>query len=162
MCSVKLVEQELWQREEKGLIGILPVRDSAETATVAPSLSQGDHQCSEDCILSVFVFEYCEMISSIAGLGTDSVERNSKSQVGVSDAHKHESKNAQEVIHWHNRYGCLEGVPLMRQIYVIGRSTLISSVLILPLIYLIHIGELQLELYIYQEEWRSRAGGSPT
>ncbi|XP_027181062.1 lon protease homolog 2, peroxisomal isoform X1 [Coffea eugenioides] len=101
--SVKLVEQELWQREEKGLIGILPVRDSAETATVAPSLSQGDHQCSEDCILSVFVFEYCEMISSIAGLGTDSVERNSKSQVGVSDAHKHESKNAQEVIHWHNR-----------------------------------------------------------
>ncbi|XP_027080983.2 lon protease homolog 2, peroxisomal-like isoform X2 [Coffea arabica] len=75
--SVKLVEQELWQREEKGLIGILPVRDSAETATVAPSLSQG--------------------------LGTDSVERNSKSQVGVSDAHKHESKNAQEVIHWHNR-----------------------------------------------------------
>lgn len=75
--SVKLVEQELWQREEKGLIGILPVRDSAETATVGPSLSQG--------------------------LGTDSVERNSKSQVGVSDAHKHESKNAQEVIHWHNR-----------------------------------------------------------
>ncbi|EPS62878.1 hypothetical protein M569_11910 [Genlisea aurea] len=27
--SVKLVEQELWQREEKGLIGILPVRDAA-------------------------------------------------------------------------------------------------------------------------------------
>ncbi|KAL3499813.1 hypothetical protein ACH5RR_038906 [Cinchona calisaya] len=75
--SVKLVEQELWQREEKGLIGILPVRDSAETAAVGPSLSQG--------------------------LGTDSVERNSKSQVGVSDAHKHESKSTQEVIHWHTR-----------------------------------------------------------
>nr|MCH1922150.1 LON peptidase substrate-binding domain-containing protein [Shewanella ferrihydritica] len=26
--SVKLVEQELWQREEKGLIGVLPVHDS--------------------------------------------------------------------------------------------------------------------------------------
>lgn len=37
---MKLVEQELWQREEKGLIGILPVRDSAETAVV-PALSQG-------------------------------------------------------------------------------------------------------------------------
>lgn len=41
-CSVKLVEQELWQREEKGLIGILPVRDAAETTTVGPVLSQGD------------------------------------------------------------------------------------------------------------------------
>ena len=44
--SVKLVEQELWQREEKGLIGILPVRDdaaaaTAETASVGPTLSQG-------------------------------------------------------------------------------------------------------------------------
>ncbi|CAJ2635136.1 unnamed protein product [Trifolium pratense] len=28
--SVKLVEQELWQKEEKGLIGILPVRDALE------------------------------------------------------------------------------------------------------------------------------------
>ncbi|WJX89284.1 Lon protease 2, peroxisomal, variant 2 [Trifolium repens] len=28
--SVKLVEQELWQKEEKGLIGILPVRDAHE------------------------------------------------------------------------------------------------------------------------------------
>ena len=40
--SVKLVEQELWQREEKGLIGILPVRDAAETTAVGPTLSQGD------------------------------------------------------------------------------------------------------------------------
>ena len=44
--SVKLVEQELWQREEKGLIGILPVRDAAaaataETASVGHTLSQG-------------------------------------------------------------------------------------------------------------------------
>ena len=38
------MEQELWQREEKGLIGILPVRDAAETAAAAvvPMLSQGD------------------------------------------------------------------------------------------------------------------------
>lgn len=41
---MKLVEQELWQREEKGLIGVLPVRDSAETTTVAPTLSSGDWQ----------------------------------------------------------------------------------------------------------------------
>ena len=39
---MKLVEQELWQREEKGLIGILPVRDTAEVTTVGPLLSQGD------------------------------------------------------------------------------------------------------------------------
>uniref|UniRef100_A0A6N2MVZ9 Lon N-terminal domain-containing protein n=1 Tax=Salix viminalis TaxID=40686 RepID=A0A6N2MVZ9_SALVM len=45
--SVKLVEQELWQREEKGLIGILPVRDAAaaaassDTLYVGPTLSQG-------------------------------------------------------------------------------------------------------------------------
>ncbi|CAN6486861.1 unnamed protein product [Victoria cruziana] len=31
--SVKLVEQELWQREEKGLIGVLPVRDTEAAST---------------------------------------------------------------------------------------------------------------------------------
>lgn len=40
-CSVKLVEQELWQREEKGLIGILPVRDAAEMTSMDSVLSQG-------------------------------------------------------------------------------------------------------------------------
>lgn len=40
--SVKLVEQELWQREEKGLIGILPVRDDAEASAIGPVLSQGN------------------------------------------------------------------------------------------------------------------------
>lgn len=40
-CSVKLVEQELWQREEKGLIGVLPVRDG-EMTSVAHVLSPGD------------------------------------------------------------------------------------------------------------------------
>ncbi|KAJ3692772.1 hypothetical protein LUZ60_011867 [Juncus effusus] len=38
--SVKLVEQELWQKEEKGLIGVLPVRDS-EAAAVGTLLTQG-------------------------------------------------------------------------------------------------------------------------
>ncbi|KAM1584304.1 hypothetical protein ACFX1Z_037300 [Malus domestica] len=75
--SVKLVEQELWQREEKGLIGILPVRDAAEAATVAPVLSQG--------------------------VGSDSGERSSRVQVGTSDSHRPDGKNQQEVIHWHTR-----------------------------------------------------------
>ena len=39
---MKLVEQELWQREEKGLIGILPIRDAAEAAAVRSVLSQGE------------------------------------------------------------------------------------------------------------------------
>lgn len=46
LCSVKLVEQELWQREEKGLIGILPVRDAAEAMAVGSVLSPGDHEFS--------------------------------------------------------------------------------------------------------------------
>ncbi|XP_009615530.1 lon protease homolog 2, peroxisomal isoform X1 [Nicotiana tabacum] len=75
--SVKLVEQELWQREEKGLIGILPVRDSAETATSGTATSSGG--------------------------GVESAERGLKNQAGISDTHKHDSKNQQEVIHWHNR-----------------------------------------------------------
>jgi hypothetical protein len=40
LCSVKLVEQELWQKEEKGLIGVLPVRDS-EAGAVGSLLSPG-------------------------------------------------------------------------------------------------------------------------
>lgn len=78
--SVKLVEQELWQREEKGLIGILPVRDAAAeetTASVGPMLSQG--------------------------VGSDSGERSSKIQVGNSENLKLDGKNQQEVIRWHNR-----------------------------------------------------------
>ncbi|KAL9438972.1 hypothetical protein AB3S75_024605 [Citrus x aurantiifolia] len=73
--SVKLVEQELWQREEKGLIGILPVRDAAADTSVGPTVSQVS-----------------------GGVGGDSSERASKVQVGASDG-----KNQQEVIHWHNR-----------------------------------------------------------
>ncbi|KAK4557650.1 hypothetical protein RGQ29_007418 [Quercus rubra] len=77
--SVKLVEQELWQREEKGLIGILPVRDAAETAAAAvvPMLSQG--------------------------VGSDSGERSSRVQVGTSDSQRLDVKNQQENIQWHPR-----------------------------------------------------------
>ncbi|XP_058224075.1 lon protease homolog 2, peroxisomal [Rhododendron vialii] len=75
--SVKLVEQELWQREEKGLIGILPVRDATETSSVGPTLSPG--------------------------VGTDSGEGSSKIHLGTSDSHKFDGKNQQEFIHWHTR-----------------------------------------------------------
>jgi ATP-dependent Lon protease len=75
--SVKLVEQELWQREDKGLIGILPVRDAAEAASVGTTLSQGAR--------------------------SDSVERGSKIQVGTADGHKLAGKSQPDVIHWHNR-----------------------------------------------------------
>ncbi|OWM88311.1 hypothetical protein CDL15_Pgr003723 [Punica granatum] len=75
--SVKLVEQELWQKEEKGLIGILPVRDSAENVTVSSMVAQGG--------------------------GTDPDERSPKVHVGSSDSHKLDGKNQQEVIHWHAR-----------------------------------------------------------
>ncbi|KAJ6427050.1 hypothetical protein OIU84_022614 [Salix udensis] len=81
--SVKLVEQELWQREEKGLIGILPVRDdaaaaTAETASVGPTLSQG--------------------------AGSDISEKSSKTPASTSsDNVKLDGKHQQEVFHWHNR-----------------------------------------------------------
>ncbi|XP_030946322.1 lon protease homolog 2, peroxisomal [Quercus lobata] len=76
--SVKLVEQELWQREEKGLIGILPVRDAAETAAaVVPMVSQG--------------------------VGSDSGERSTRVQVGTSDSQRLDVKNQQENIQWHPR-----------------------------------------------------------
>ncbi|KAI3441925.1 uncharacterized protein J3R85_001984 [Psidium guajava] len=75
--SVKLVEQELWQKEEKGLIGILPVRDAEETPSVSHVISHG--------------------------VATDSIERSSKTQVAPTDSHKLNGKNPQEVIHWHAR-----------------------------------------------------------
>ncbi|XP_016201515.1 lon protease homolog 2, peroxisomal [Arachis ipaensis] len=73
--SVKLVEQELWQREEKGMIGILPVRDAAEVKPVGPTMSQG----------------------------LDSLDQSSKLQGGSSDSHKLDTKNQNDVVHWHNR-----------------------------------------------------------
>ncbi|KAE8727739.1 Lon protease-like protein 2, peroxisomal [Hibiscus syriacus] len=75
--SVKLVEQELWQREEKGLIGILPVRDAAEMTSMDSVLSQG--------------------------VASESGERSSKVQINTSDAQKIDGKSHPEVIHWHKR-----------------------------------------------------------
>ncbi|KAK7263354.1 hypothetical protein RJT34_30942 [Clitoria ternatea] len=75
LTSVKLVEQELWQREEKGLIGILPVRDAAEVKPVGPTVSQG----------------------------ADSADQSSKGQGGSSDSLKLDTKKQNDVVHWHNR-----------------------------------------------------------
>lgn len=75
--SVKLVEQELWQREEKGLIGVLPVRD-AEAAAFSSLLSPG--------------------------AGSDAGERSVKGSTdNLGDSQKQGTKNQQELIHWHNR-----------------------------------------------------------
>ncbi|KAL5206819.1 hypothetical protein ABZP36_035028 [Zizania latifolia] len=75
--SVKLVEQELWQREEKGLIGVLPVRDS-EAAAVGSLLSPG--------------------------VGSDSGEGGSKAPGGSGgESMKQDTKNGKEPIHWHSR-----------------------------------------------------------
>ncbi|KAL8150569.1 hypothetical protein V2J09_020377 [Rumex salicifolius] len=73
--SVKLVEQELWQREEKGLIGILPVRDAAES----------------------------KMVGSVVYPTADSGSSSIKNQMVASDSPKFDGKNQQEVLHWHNR-----------------------------------------------------------
>lgn len=74
--SVKLVEQELWQREDKGLIGVLPVRDS-EAAAVGAILS--------------------------SGVGGDSGEGGSKSPGGSGgESTKQDAKSGKEPIHWHN------------------------------------------------------------
>ncbi|GAB4857740.1 hypothetical protein Ancab_015647 [Ancistrocladus abbreviatus] len=77
--SVKLVEQELWQREEKGLIGILPVRDAAESTVVGSVLYPSN------------------------GAVAESGDRSLKNQSGTSDSQKLDGKNQQGVIHWHNR-----------------------------------------------------------
>lgn len=53
-CSVELVEQELWQREEKGLIGILPVRDAADTMAVGSMVTQGEFILHYDYVDSIF------------------------------------------------------------------------------------------------------------
>ncbi|XP_011018661.1 PREDICTED: lon protease homolog 2, peroxisomal [Populus euphratica] len=83
--SVQLVEQELWQREEKGLIGILPVRDAAaattETASVGPTLSDDKTRAE-----------------------SDTSEKSSKTPASTSsDNVKPDGKHQQEVFHWHNR-----------------------------------------------------------
>ncbi|XP_037435547.1 lon protease homolog 2, peroxisomal-like [Triticum dicoccoides] len=75
--SVKLVEQELWQREDKGLIGVLPVRDS-EAAAVGSILSPG--------------------------VGSDSGEGGRRSPGGSGgESTKQDAKSGKEPIHWHSR-----------------------------------------------------------
>lgn len=74
--SVKLVEQELWQKEEKGLIGVLPVRDS-EAAAVGSLLSPG--------------------------VGSDSGEGGSKAGGSAGESSKQDTKNGKEPIHWHSK-----------------------------------------------------------
>ncbi|KAK2410146.1 lon protease protein 2, peroxisomal [Trifolium repens] len=73
--SVKLVEQELWQKEEKGLIGILPVRDAHEIKSAGTTASQG----------------------------TDILDQSSKLQDGSSDSLKSDTKKQNDIVHWHNR-----------------------------------------------------------
>ncbi|CAL9766050.1 unnamed protein product [Musa acuminata subsp. burmannicoides] len=71
--SVKLVEQELWHKEEKGLIGVLPVRDT-EAAAVGSMIAPG--------------------------MGSDSGERSLKD---VGEFQNQDAKNEQELMHWHHR-----------------------------------------------------------
>ncbi|XP_042388695.1 lon protease homolog 2, peroxisomal isoform X1 [Zingiber officinale] len=86
--SVKLVEQELWQKEDKGLIGVLPVRD-AEAATVGSLIAPG--------------------------MGSDSEERGLKGSAdAVGDSQKQDGKNPQELIHWHNRGVAARALQLSR------------------------------------------------
>ncbi|EER99247.1 hypothetical protein BDA96_02G290700 [Sorghum bicolor] len=74
--SVKLVEQELWQKEEKGLIGVLPVRDSEATA-VGSLLSPG--------------------------VGSDSGEGGSKAGGSAGESSRQDTKNGKDPIHWHSK-----------------------------------------------------------
>ncbi|KAK9036504.1 hypothetical protein V6N11_078503 [Hibiscus sabdariffa] len=90
LISVKLMEQELWQREDKGLIGILPVRGAAETTSMDSMLSQG--------------------------AGSESGERSSKVQVSTFDTRKADGKTPQELIHWHNRGVAARALHLSREV----------------------------------------------
>nr|GMD98811.1 lon protease homolog 2, peroxisomal isoform X2 [Ipomoea batatas] len=56
---LRRISTELWQKENKGVVGILLVQDSAETSTVDPALSPG--------------------------IGTDFVECTLKNQASISD-----------------------------------------------------------------------------
>ncbi|PKA46137.1 Lon protease like 2, peroxisomal [Apostasia shenzhenica] len=85
--SVKLVEQELWQREEKGLIGVLPVRDSDAGVASRTSISQGN------------------------GSGGRSVKASADV---LGDSHKQGVKTQQERIQWHNRGVAARAIHLSR------------------------------------------------
>lgn len=53
---MKLVEQELWQREEKGLIGVLPVHDSEAAGSL---LSPGEIKAAAAAVF-FFLIWFCE------------------------------------------------------------------------------------------------------
>ncbi|KAL6008546.1 ATP-dependent serine protease [Asimina triloba] len=76
--SVKLVEQELWQKEDKGLIGVLPVWDS-ETASAG------------------------KKVSVLEGGAGDTGEQAQKVPAAATDSQKQNGKNHQEPMHWHLR-----------------------------------------------------------
>ncbi|KAL0928255.1 hypothetical protein M5K25_000128 [Dendrobium thyrsiflorum] len=90
--SVKLVEQELWQREDKGLIGVLPVRVT-EAAAAAAAVGN--------------------LVSP--GSGSDNEERIVKSSADVlGDSQKQGAKNQEEPIHWYNRGVAARALSLSR------------------------------------------------
>ncbi|XP_042495509.1 lon protease homolog 2, peroxisomal-like [Macadamia integrifolia] len=86
--TVKLVEQELWQKEEKGLIGVLPVRDTAESTSVGSVLSPG--------------------------MGTETGERSPNIRVSTSDSQRVDGINQRELIHWHKRGVVARAIHLSR------------------------------------------------
>ncbi|KAJ7560524.1 hypothetical protein O6H91_04G133700 [Diphasiastrum complanatum] len=80
--SVRLVEQELWQKEEKGLIGILPVRDSQAADAPIRSSSSDPSQGP----------------STILG------ERDAKGgATSLPDYQQPLGKQPQDIIQWHPR-----------------------------------------------------------
>ncbi|KAH0470287.1 hypothetical protein IEQ34_000010 [Dendrobium chrysotoxum] len=92
--SVKLVEQELWQREDKGLIGVLPVRVT-EAAAAAAAAAVGN------------------LVSP--GSGSDNGERIVKSSADVlGDSQKQGAKNQEEPIRWYNRGVAARALSLSR------------------------------------------------
>ncbi|RWW32411.1 hypothetical protein GW17_00002913 [Ensete ventricosum] len=85
--SVKLVEQELWQKEEKGLIGVLPVRDTEAAATLifrgvaarALHLSRGVEKPSGRVTYIVVLEGWCRFsVQELSARGTYYVARISR------------------------------------------------------------------------------------
>ncbi|XP_042458806.1 lon protease homolog 2, peroxisomal-like isoform X3 [Zingiber officinale] len=88
--SVKLVEHELWQKEKKGLIGVLPVKDS-EGAAVGSLLS--------------------------SGIGSDSWEQGRKGEPNATGGfHKQDAKKPRELTHWHSRGVAARALHLSREV----------------------------------------------
>lgn len=171
---MKLVEQELWQREEKGLIGILPVRDAAESTTaVGPVLSQGDlltywpfgypWVCFRYLWVCLFIFY--GIFRRGKWFRREELE-NSSGYIWFSEAWCQKSTGNYSLAY----KVCFTAASIMfcsgycfANIVNVGcfhkaecelwnHSDLLSY----------FSGELQLVLYICQEEWKNRVGGSHT